>query len=170
MTNRLVSALLGAALFALSPFGVEFSLAAHSDVEAPPTSDKEPLQCISLIRECFSYHGFNRSNCFFTSATHPFCQGSELGSLAYRRWVLAPSEQGTSKEAAEAMAQNQIDQQSSAQAFLGPQVVDPSCIKRSDEALESNLRIDTISIETVRKLTESLEKCKKDIGLELRRQ
>ncbi len=166
MKKSLVVAL----FFALCLVNTPRANAAHSDVEAPPTSDKESLQCISLIRECFSYHGFNRSNCFFTSATHPFCHGSELGSLAYRRWVLAPNEQGTNKEAAEAMAQNQLDQQSSAQAFLGPQVVDTACIKRTDEALESNLRIDSISIETVRKLTESLEKCKKDIGLELRRQ
>jgi hypothetical protein len=85
-----------------APSNVAF--AAHSDLESPPTSDKESVQCISLIRECFSYHGFNRSNCFFTSATHPFCQGSELGSLAYRRWVLSPNEQRKGNVAADSMA------------------------------------------------------------------
>ena len=65
-------------------------LAAHNDSQVTQSGEKESVQCVSLMRECFSYHGYNRSNCFFTTATHPFCDGSELGSLAYRRWVLSP--------------------------------------------------------------------------------
>jgi hypothetical protein len=142
-----------------------YLFAAHNESQANSEGLRESEQCISLVRECFSYHGYNRSNCFFTSATHPFCEGSELASLAYRRWVLSPSD--GPKVNAENTGQAHG---SSMQAFLGPQLVDPSCIEESDKRLESSLRINTISADTVRKLSAALEACRRDIGLELQRQ
>lgn len=140
--------------------------AARSDAQNPQPAEHEDKQCISLVRECFSYHGFNRSNCFFTSATHPFCEGSELGALAYRRWVLSPNEPVRRRQDA---AQAEQNQETAAQAFLGPQVVDPACIDATDDRLASSLRIDSISVDTVRRLAAGLEACRKDIGLELQR-
>ena len=143
--------------------------AAHNEAQPNNAGQSESIQCVTLLRECFSYHGYNRSNCFFTTATHPFCEGSELGSLAYRRWVLSPSDGGKRADIDGAQAYGNAET-GSVQSFLGPQLVDRACIEQADQRLESSLRIDTISADTVRKLSASLEGCHRDIGLELQRQ
>ena len=121
------------------------------------------------MRECFSYHGYNRSNCFFTTATHPFCDGSELGSLAYRRWVLSPGSESAKENSAGETIIPSGHSETAVQAFLGPQIVDRACIEKTDELLQSSLRIDSIAPDTIRKIAAGLEGCRRDLGLELRR-
>ncbi len=144
--------------------------AAHNDSQTTQAGESESLQCVSLLRECFSYHGYNRSNCFFTSATHPFCEGSELGTLAYRRWVLSPGTEGVREHGTGETVLPSGHSETAVQAFLGPQIVDKACIEKTDELLQSSLRIDSIVPDTIRKIAAGLESCRRDLGLELERQ
>jgi hypothetical protein len=156
-------------IFALALLLPRALFAAHNDSQVTQSGEKESVQCVSLLRECFSYHGYNRSNCFFTTATHPFCDGSELGSLAYRRWVLSPGSESAKEDSTGETILPSGHSETAVQAFLGPQIVDRACIEKSDELLQSSLRIDSIALDTVRKIAAGLEGCRRDLGLELRR-
>jgi hypothetical protein len=137
--------------------------ALHDQTQMPQISDQgDVAQCVSLVRECFSYHGYNRSNCFFTAATHPFCEGSDLGSLAYRRWVLSPSTAGSE-------GPSQGDE-ASTRASFGTQIIDRKCIDSVDEFFQSSIRISTIPADTIQAISTKLEGCRRDLGIELQRQ
>lgn len=111
-------------------------------------------QCASLIRECFSYENVQRTNCFYSSATHPFCEGSELGALSSRRWVLSPN----------------AGQNSSVHGFTGPQLIDKECIAKFDRRMKETLEQEPLGSDSIRQLASLIEECKKDLQLELQRQ
>lgn len=81
-------------------------------------------QCSQMVKECFSSNGIQRSNCFYTSAKHPFCEGTDVGNLVYKRWSLS--------------ANSTIDG-STPPGLLGPSVYDEQCIEACDTQWLSTL-------------------------------
>lgn len=121
----------------------------------PSVESLEPIsQCAELLKDCFGFSDAERSQCFFSSARHPFCEGSELGKLTYKRW---------------SMSQNKIGGEDAPAAFLGPQVVDGDCVQNFDNQWSSAILKGEVSSETLTTLSARLEACKKDTSLELLR-
>ena len=77
-------------------------------------------QCSRLVKECFAAEGNEQTNCFFSSSTHPFCEGTEIGKLSYKRWSLSPDSPAL---------------QQGAPSLLGPQMLDNACVANCDSAL-----------------------------------
>ncbi|MCB0320236.1 MAG: hypothetical protein KDD60_04865 [Bdellovibrionales bacterium] len=111
-----------AALF----FNVAVSFAASED-GLGVGSEMEPIdQCARLVHGCFgSDEGETRSNCLFSTAKHPFCEGTTLGKLVYQRWLMAPARIGG------------LDEKSP--GFLGPKLVDQECLANFDGLFVSSL-------------------------------
>lgn len=111
-------------------------------------------QCAQLLKECFTSEGTERSNCLFSSAKHPFCEGTELGKLTYRRWMMSPVRPSGEE---------------SAPGFLGPQLVDQNCLSNFDSTLLSKLiQPETLSA-SIPTLNDSLNGCTKEISHQLTR-
>ena len=120
---------------------------AESSLPEPQT------QCIDLLRECFSKYVSERSNCFFSTAKHPFCEGTELGRLAYRRWASEPKTASGSAPS----------------AFLGPRPVDSECLGRFDTFWEETLDQGPLSEESFSRLGSHLDDCRTSNAIELPR-
>ena len=111
-------------------------------------------QCAELIRDCFARSDSDLSNCFYSAAKHPFCEGSDLGKLAYKRWSMSPSQGGN---------------ENAPPAFLGPQLVDRECLSNFDNQWSSELIRGGISKDTLKKLEAKIDSCKKDTSIDLLR-
>ena len=120
--------------------GETFSSAAFADKLVVDS----PIKCAELIKECFSYGEDQREQCFGTSASHTFCAGIELGSLARQRWQLSP------------VIPHGID----ASGLVGPQLVDRQCLNNFDNQMSGALVKGEISEQSVRILAVALENCK----------
>lgn len=130
-----------------------FAVNASAEVSASIANESAP-QCAELVKECFASDGVERSNCFFSSAKHPFCEGTALGKLTYKRWIMSPVRPGGPEAAPE---------------FLGPQLVDQLCLSNFDNTWMSKL-IDPESLaQSVTGLEKELSKCTKEISDSLTR-
>lgn len=114
-------------------------------------SNDSRAKCGELIGECFGYDDPERGNCFYASATHPFCQATPLGDLSYNRWSLSPTKEPGPP------------------ALLGPQLVDGTCISNFDSEWFGNLTAKHYSDELVEALAAKLESCKQKEPVELPR-
>lgn len=107
-------------------------------------------QCNTLLKECFNSTGIDRSNCFFSSAEHPFCKGTEISKLANQRFGLS---------------EMRLRGDSAAPGFLGPMVVDKQCVTTFDNMLKLELEMKKkLNIE---KLKSQLDSCMKDLSRNL---
>ena len=122
-------------------------LMAESSISEPQS------QCTDLIKECFSKFSSERSNCFFSTAKHPFCDGTELGRLSYRRWASEPkTAKGTSPS-----------------AFLGPKMVNTECLERFDSFWEEALDNGPLAEESFSRLGARLDDCRVKNSVEIPR-
>lgn len=129
---------------------LELTGAHAAPVSAPLEDSLQP--CSSLVKQCFAHTGLERSNCFYSAASHPFCEGSPLGTLVMQRWEMAPNRPAGTEQAP---------------GFLGPRLVDQQCLKVFDNTLSGKLIDESVTGATVEKLLESLEKCYETMTLEL---
>ncbi len=123
------------------------------DIETPP----EPLaQCARLVHGCFGENeGESRSNCLFSTSKHAFCQGTKLGKLIYRRWIMSPIRIGG------------VDEQ--VPGFLGPKLVDQDCLNNFDNFFVSSL-VNGQELEVqLDSLSETLSACTSEISPEFSR-
>jgi len=111
-------------------------------------------ECAELVEECFGYKENERANCFYSAATHPFCEGTDLGKLTYKRWSMSPVK-----------LPGQVD----APAFLGPQLIDGSCIANFDNQWFGKIVDNKVSKEDITSLQSSLDNCRKESPAELPR-
>lgn len=111
-------------------------------------------QCADQIKECFASTETERSGCFFTSAQHPFCEGTALGKLSYQRWSMSPNKPGGLEVAPE---------------FLGPRLVNGECLKNFDSEWSSALIKGGLTQKRMDELSAALEACAKDVSNELMR-
>ena len=124
-------------------------LAPHSSALAATDTQSK---CTELVKECFAYsQEAERTNCFYTSAKHPYCSGSRLADLAMKRWSLS-SETPESGEGASAL--------------LGPELVDKSCLSNFDSAWSARLVQGDESADTIRTLSGQLSSCSAEPALE----
>lgn len=131
-----------------------FILVVPSVSFAKPTDSSTYTQCAELVKECFSNNGSERLSCFYSTAKHPFCEGSELGKLTFMRWSMGPSQGGTED----------------APGLFGPQLVDEKCLLNFDNEWSASLiKGGPISPDSIKSLSNSLGHCKKDISNEILR-
>lgn len=109
------------------------------------SSSELDSQCAELVKECFGYQQTERTNCFFSASTHPFCEGTELGKLTQKRWSMSPIK-----------LPNQ-----DVPGFLGPQLVDGECISGFDNKWFSQMVDGALSSEQLTQLDTTLDACKK---------
>jgi len=111
-------------------------------------------QCGELVKECFSSSGLSRSNCFYTAAKHPFCEGTEIGRLAYRRWTIA--------------AGSSINGMTPP-GLLGPNIYDEQCVSNCDTKWLSELVPGEVSAKSIENVSSCFEQCKQESNLEILR-
>lgn len=128
------------------------SLAVGLDTSSAHISNDTLPQCNALLRACFGVTNLDRANCFYSSATHPFCDSSSLGKLALKRWQMAP---------------NRPNGTSDAHGFLGPQRVNLSCLKTFDESLSEQLLNASLTEALLKQLDEQIETCYDTLPIEL---
>ena len=80
--------------------------------------------CNSLLRECFAYQAAERANCFYVASRHSFCEEQSEGTLALKRWQMAPVQHPGLEDAA---------------ALLGPKIVNTECLRNFDAQLSATL-------------------------------
>lgn len=131
-----------------------FALAAQAESRSAPATASLDQQCAELVRECFGYGPEERTNCYYSSATHPFCEGTELGKLTFKRWTLSPAKMPGNEEA---------------KALLGPQLVDQACLNNFDNQWFSNVIDSTLSAKAIAGLDSTLAECKRKIPVNLPR-
>ncbi len=111
-------------------------------------------QCADLIEECMNQSSSRKTACFFSSAKHPFCQGSILGDLALKRWAMSP---------------NRFGRNSAPSAFLGPKVIDNKCIDNFDSKVFHSLSSKTLDNSTIKSFLKEINSCAKEMGNKLNR-
>lgn len=127
-----------------------FSIPVAAVEEAPVEPAK---QCADLVKECFAKTGIEQSNCLFSAKEHPFCEGTTLGRLVHRRWLMSPVRLAGDE----------------APGLLGPQLIDQNCLSSFDSRLLSTLLGEEYSTEQLEQLDEDLQKCVSDIANSLTR-
>lgn len=132
--------------FVILHFGL---LAACSAVALADISNTVEIQfdsqCAGLVKECFAYDTNERANCFYSSSTHPFCEGTALGKLAYKRWSMSPVKLPMHD----------------APGLLGPQLIDGECISSFDNQWFGRIVDTSLSSDQLQKLESTLDSCKK---------
>ena len=101
-------------------------------------------ECSLLVRGCLSRPTETRDVCFESSSASPSCIGSQIGELAAKRSHFAP------------MLPRSADE---GPAFLGPQVVDRTCLENFDRQLELTLDMGPLTTERRRTLSSQLDRC-----------
>ncbi len=121
----------------------------NADVRPSPnkTIEKSPqtTRCASLLKECFSYDGEERSECFHAAASHAFCLGQRIGEIAFKRWAASPDYIASPEGAA--------------MPFLGPQLVDRACLSNFDNTFSSELIRGSPDLERIDWLSRRLDAC-----------
>lgn len=134
----------------LSIFTCFFFFANFSQAEQEYTVS----QCSSLIKECFALSDEGRSNCFFSYAHHPFCEGTSIGKLSFKRWSMSSSPRSNA---------------STSPGLLGPKLIDKQCISNFDNKFSVLLLGDSITNEQIERLVPDLDSCITEISIELSR-
>lgn len=101
-------------------------------------------ECSLLVRGCLSRPTETRDICFESSSASPSCIGSQVGELAAKRSHFAPMRPRSEDEGP---------------AFLGPQVVDGTCLESFDRQLEVALDMGPLTAEQRRTLSSQLDRC-----------
>lgn len=127
--------------------------AAIADTKHNKATGSEP-QCAQMLKECFSSNGLQRSNCFYTTAKHPFCEGTEIGKMIYERWTLAASTTVGDK---------------TPPGLLGPSIYDESCIANCDNQWLGQLVDGQYGQKSLRSVQSCLDACRKENQLEILR-
>lgn len=111
--------------------------------------------CSRIVRDCFSSEAGKQSSCLFNASQHPFCEGTTVGKLSYRRWAMDPMKApGVPEDAA---------------AFLGPQLIDQECLKKFDNAFFTSLIEGSPQVGTLSALDADLKRCAKNPETDLSR-
>jgi len=101
-------------------------------------------ECSLLIRGCLSRPTSTRDVCFESASSAPACIGSLTGEIAAKRSHFAP----VLPEGGDA-----------GPGFLGPQVVDRTCLESFDRQLELALDLGPLNAEQRRTLSSKLDRC-----------
>ena len=134
---------------------VALSLFTSAAFAVDAASVKVPYeQCAELVKECFAESEMEQSNCFFSSAKHPFCEGTALGDVVLKRWSLSPEKSNVLE---------------APPALLGPQIIDGQCLKNFDAKFSDILIRDDLTEATIKQTDKNLENCKKDVSNQLTR-
>lgn len=104
----------------------------------------ETESCSDVIKECFAYTAAERDDCFKGVVSKPSCSDSEVSILAKRRAEFST------------LVPSGVD---SGPSFLGPQLIDRTCIANFDNAWSGALLHGVPSIETYITLRAALERC-----------
>ena len=134
-----------AALVFVSPLLAEVRANLDSDSDA---------QCAALVQECFGRENSERANCLYTASTHPFCEGTELGKLTYKRWEISPIRFAGQEEPP---------------ALLGPQFVDLECVANFDNRIYGLMVDNNLNTKQIAQLSKDLDSCKRKTPMELPR-
>jgi hypothetical protein len=62
---------------------------ASADNSPDTVLDSVVPKCAYLIKECLVKDQNIPTDCLFAVANHPFCEGSMLGNISFRRWQLS---------------------------------------------------------------------------------
>ena len=111
-------------------------------------------QCAELVKECFVESEVEQSNCFFSSASHPFCEGTKLGDLVLKRWTLSPEKSSVIE---------------APPGLLGPQVINGECLKNFDAKFSGMLIGGELTEDSITQTDAELENCKKNVSDQLSR-
>ena len=131
-----------------------FTSVAFADTTSKETAQEPITQCGSLVEPCFAQSGVDQANCFYSAAKHPFCEGTKIGKLTYKRWAMSPMKfPGNEKPP----------------AFLGDQLVDADCIASFDTQWSSQIINSEVSVDSLNALETELDKCTKKLPDELLR-
>ena len=130
-------------------------LAAAASVSADTARPSSKGACAELIKECFAYRGDEQTTCFSASSRHPFCQGSELGSLAAKRYSMTPSV---------------APGEENAPGFMGPNLIDKDCLANFDSQFSGALINGSTSPDAITQLGNALDTCRVDISNDILRQ
>ncbi|MCB0338533.1 MAG: hypothetical protein KDD53_02965 [Bdellovibrionales bacterium] len=119
-----------------------------------PAGDKLATyeQCAPLLKECFTESGIKKTNCFYSTAKHPFCEGSQLGELAFKRWSLA--------------ADTTVGGQTPP-GLLGPSLYDEKCISGCDIKWIGNLVAKKDPSQSMSEVQSCLDSCELQNPLEM---
>ena len=138
-----------AAIIVICAFGTT-TVAASGHPKKPGTFK----QCAQLVKECFAQNGIERSNCWYASAHHPFCDGSKLGALIDKRWALDSSS---------------IDEGHDSPSLLGPQFVDQACVANCDNVFLGTLINGDESAAHIRQIDSCFDSCRHNSNFEILR-
>jgi len=131
-----------------------FCLSALTVLAEDYNTPHEPSSpCSQLVAGCFELFGVERSRCFFTSSTHPFCEGTALGQLTSKRWMISP----------------EMMPPSGASAFLGPQFIDQECLENFDNLWLGMLLDQERITDRIPALDAQIDSCKKELSNNLTR-
>lgn len=111
-------------------------------------------QCAQIVKECFAQSGIERSNCWYGSAHHPFCDGSKLGDLINKRWALDSSS---------------IDDGEESHSLLGPEFIDHACVSNCDNVFLSALINGTDTTGNLRQINSCYDSCRQESNFEILR-
>lgn len=120
----------------------------------PDFSTGSQMQCAELIKECFSSSGVQRTNCFYTSAKHPFCEGTEVGKLSFKRWTIG--------------ANTSIDG-TMPPGLLGPSMYNEQCLSNCDTKWLSELVPGDSNPKSLENMNQCYDNCKEKKSLEILR-
>jgi len=130
---------------------LHFAPPAYGDLITGDTSRPEG-PCDELLKECFAYTGSERIECFYTSSQHEYCEGGQLGALAFKRWSMSSRSAGGRDP-----------------NLLGPQLADQKCIDNFDSRWSSLLLEGSLSVRDVAQLDSALEQCRENPGIDILR-
>ncbi len=109
-------------------------------------------QCQILIQNCFNKQDKHKIDCFFASAKHPFCDGTQLSHLALKRWRMEP-DRG-----------NNIN----ARARLNAKTLtNLECLNNFDNRWLATLISGVLTVESIKGLSEALKECEMKISEDL---
>jgi hypothetical protein len=148
--NKYLVAVLSLAVLCTPAFAADSS----NQTAALNGKGQNQKQCTEMIEECFASSGQERANCFHGAATNSTCEGTSLGKLAYKRWVMSPIK---------------LPGFDSPSAFLGPQVVDQKCLDNFDNQFSSEIVRGDMSETQIAKLDSNIDSCKKEIANDIMR-
>lgn len=110
------------------------------------------IQCGEIAEDCYAKSNSKKTNCFFSAAKHPFCEGTKLGDFLFQRWAKESSANG-----------------GTASAFLGSSVVDKDCLNRLDSQVSSEILRGAVNNKSIELHLKSLNSCSKRIDDQLTR-
>ena len=121
---------------------------------AQPCYGLESSACLDGAKECFASVDAKRDQCFQNLASNPSCRDTEVGKLAKHRAefsTLAPTDPDAGP------------------SFLGPQLIDRSCIANFDNAWSAALVKGLASKESFTSLHSSLDRCSRNQASDMMR-